>query len=606
MRRDVPLAALDIVACLVAYLAPLVFRFEGAVPDRFWRGFWTLAPIIIVTHLFTNYVFGLYGQMWRYASVQEARRVVLAGASGGFMVIASGAVIARGNRPLPLSVIALGALFSIIAFGAIRFQSRLFSVRRRAVMSENKRVLIVGAGEAGAMLLKDIQRNPSLGLEPVGLIDDDPAKVGRALLGIPVLGNRAAIPSVVVNRKADQVLLAIPSATSDVVRDISALSEEADVPLRVLPTVRESVGGRVHARDVRDLRIEDLLGRQQVESDLGAVRAILEGRRVLITGAGGSIGAEIVRQVISFDPAEVVLLDHDETHLHDLIADLGPSEKLHTALADVRDFDRVLSVFALHRPEVVFHAAAHKHVPMLELHPEEAVRTNVAGTGSVVDAAVATGVGRFVLISTDKAIRPVSVMGASKRIAEELVRTVQGRRVVFCAVRFGNVLGSRGSVIPTFLKQIARGGPVTVTDSSMTRYFMSVDEAVQLVLQAAALAQGGEVFTLDMGEPVNILDLARKVVRLSGHVPGKDVEISIIGPRPGEKLTEDIMDECEAVLPSGHPKIVVSRPPLPDPAALRQALRELEELIAHGDASRLSDRLKSLAYGALRTVEAGA
>ena len=601
-----PLAALDIVACMVAYLTPLVFRFEGAVPDRFWRGFWTLAPFIIVLHLFSNYIFGLYGQMWRYASVQEARRVVLAGAGGGFMVTAAGAVIARGSRPLPLSVIAFGAVFSIIAFGAIRFQSRLFSVRRRSAISENKRVLIVGAGEAGAMLIKDIQRNPSLGLEPVGLIDDNPAKVGRALLGVPVLGNRAAIPSVVLSRNADQVLLAIPSATGDVVRDISALSEEADVPLRVLPTVRETVGGRVHARDIRDLRIEDLLGRQQVESDLGAVRAILEGRRVLITGAGGSIGAEIARQVISFDPAEVVLLDHDETHLHDLVADLGPSDKLHTALADVRDFDRVLSVFALHRPEVVFHAAAHKHVPMLELHPEEAVRTNVAGTGSVVDAAVATGVGRFVLISTDKAIRPVSVMGASKRIAEELVRTVQGRRVVFCAVRFGNVLGSRGSVIPTFLKQIARGGPVTVTDSSMTRYFMSVDEAVQLVLQAAALAQGGEVFTLDMGEPVNILDLARKVVRLSGHVPGKDVEISIIGPRPGEKLTEDIMDECEAVLPSGHPKIVVSRPPLPDPATLRQALRELEELIAHGDASRLSDRLKALADGALRTVQAGA
>jgi FlaA1/EpsC-like NDP-sugar epimerase len=544
--------------------------------------------------------------MWRYASVQEARRVVLAGGSAGFMVIAAGAVIARGNRPLPLSVIALGAVFSIMAFGAIRFQSRLFSVRRRSAMTEHKRVLIVGAGDAGSMLLKDIQRNPSMGLEPVGLIDDDVTKIGRALNGVPVLGGRVLIPALVPKLKADQVLLAIPSATSDVVRDIAALSEEADVPLRVLPTVRETVGGRVAARDIRDLRIEDLLGRQQVESDLGAVRAILEGRRVLITGAGGSIGSEIVRQVLGFDPAEVVLLDHDETHLHDLVSEIGASEKLHTALADVRDFDRILSVFARHRPEVVFHAAAHKHVPMLELHPEEAVRTNVAGTGSVVDAAVATGVGRFVLISTDKAIRPVSVMGASKRIAEELVRTVQGRRVVFCAVRFGNVLGSRGSVIPTFLRQIARGGPVTVTDSSMTRYFMSVDESVQLVLQAAALAEGGEVFTLDMGEPVNILDLARKVVRLSGHVPGKDVEITIIGPRPGEKLTEDIMDECEAVLPSGHPKIVVSRPPLPHPATLRQALRELEDLIAHGDADRLAERLKALADGALRTVDAGA
>ena len=594
------------VACLASYLIPLVFRFEGAVPARFWRGFWTLVPVILVLHVSANYLFGLYGQMWRYASVQEARRVVLAGASGGGLVIAAGAVIARGNRPLPLSVIAFGALFSIMAFGAIRFQSRLFSARRRTAMAAPKRVLIVGAGDAGAMLLKDILRNPSLGLEPVALIDDDVTKVGRELHGVPVVGTRAVIPALVPKLDADQVLLAIPSATSDVVRDIAALAEEADVPLRILPTVRETVGGRVAARDIRDLRIEDLLGRQQVASDLGAVRAILEGRRVLITGAGGSIGAEIARQVVMFDPAEVVLMDHDETHLHDLIGELGTSEKLHTALADVRDFDRMLSLFARHRPEVVFHAAAHKHVPMLEMHPEEAVRTNVVGTGSVVDAAVATGVGRFVLVSTDKAIRPVSVMGASKRIAEEIVRTVQGRRVVFCAVRFGNVLGSRGSVIPTFLRQIERGGPVTVTDPSMTRYFMSVDESVQLVLQAAALAEGGEVFTLDMGDPVNILELARKVVRLSGHVPGKDIEIKTIGVRPGEKLNEDISDECEAVLPSGHPKIVVSRPPLPDPATLRQALRELEELILHGDVERLAERLTALAGGALRTVEAGA
>ncbi|MGH2727373.1 MAG: polysaccharide biosynthesis protein [Actinomycetota bacterium] len=606
MRRDVPLTLLDVVCCLGAYLTPLVFRFEGAVPDRFWRGFWTLAPIIAVIHVTSNYVFGLYGQMWRYASVQEARRVVFAGASGGFMVVAAGAILGRGGRSLPLSVIGLGAVFSIMAFGAIRFQSRLFSVRRRSAMSEHKRVLLIGAGDAGAMLLRDILRNPSTGLEPVGLIDDDVTKVGRSLHGVPVLGTRSAIPGLVDKLRVDQVLLAIPSATSELVRDIAALSEESDVPLRVLPTVSETVGGRVSSRDLRELRIEDLLGRQQVESDFGAVRAIIEGRRVLITGAGGSIGSEIARQVMRFGPDEVVLLDHDETHLHDLVAEMGASEKLVTALADVRDFDRILSIFARHRPEIVFHAAAHKHVPMLENHPEEAVRTNVVGTGSVVDAAVATGVGRFVLISTDKAIRPVSVMGASKRIAEELVRTVQGRRVVFCAVRFGNVLGSRGSVIPTFLRQIARGGPVTVTDSSMTRYFMSVDEAVQLVLQAAALAEGGEVFTLDMGEPVNILDLARKVVRLSGHVPGKDIEITIIGPRPGEKLSEDIMDECEAVLPSGHPKIVVSRPPLPDPGTLRQSLRELEELIAHGDAARLSERLKAVADGALRTVEAGA
>jgi FlaA1/EpsC-like NDP-sugar epimerase len=603
-RRDVPLAMLDLVGCLGAYLIPLIVRFDGRVPHSYWRSFWQVAPLVVLIHLVWNLFFGLYGQMWRYASVQEARRVVLSGFGGGLTVLGVGALLSNGTRPIPLSVIALGSTLSLMAFGAVRFQSRLFAVRRQSAAADRKRVLLVGAGEAGAMLLKDLQRNPSLGLDPVGAIDDDIRKVGRSLHGVAVLGTRAAIPSQVGRLKVDQVLLAIPSATSEVVRDIAALCEEADVPLKVLPTVRETMKGTVAAADVRELRIEDLLGRQQVATDLAAVASILRDRRVLITGAGGSIGAEIARQVAGFAPASLVLLDHDETHLHDLVADLGNVPGLTTALADVREFDRLLSVFLRHRPEVVFHAAAHKHVPLLEIHPEEAVRTNVAGTACVVDAAVATGVGRFVLISTDKAIEPISVMGASKRIAEEIVRTVNGNRTVFCAVRFGNVLGSRGSVIPTFLRQIARGGPVTVTDPSMTRYFMSVQEAVELVLQASALASGGEVFTLDMGEPVNIMDLARKVVRLSGHVPGKDIEIVIVGPRPGEKLVEEIIDLTEEVLPSGHPQIVVSRPPLPDPATLRQALRELEVLAASGDMSRLSDRVKALAAGKLGAVTA--
>lgn len=599
------MAGLDLLVCLAVYLAPLVIRFDGRVPHRYWVNYWGFTPIIVTIHLLTNQVFGLYGQMWRYASVQEARRVVLAGGTAGVMVVAAGAVYARGNRPLPLSVVGLGVVLAMVGFGAIRFQSRLFAFRRTTAMAEHKRVLLVGAGDAGEMLLKDMLRNPSLGLDPVGIIDDNPAKVGRALHGVKVIGPRSSLPRLVSRLKVDQVLLAIPSAVSEVVRDIAALCEEADVPLRVLPTVRETLGGRVQVRDIRDLRIEDLLGRIQVDTDLEAVRALVEGRRVLVTGAGGSIGSEIVRQIASLGPESLVLLDHDETHLHELVADLDHVKGLEVALADVRDFDRILAVFARYRPDLVFHAAAHKHVPILELHPEEAIRTNVMGTASVVDAAVATGVQRFVLISTDKAIRPVSVMGASKRIAEELVRTVQGRRVVFCAVRFGNVLGSRGSVIPTFLKQIGHGGPVTVTDPSMTRYFMSVGESVQLVLQAAAMAQGGEVFTLDMGEPVNILDLARRVIRLSGHVPGRDIEIVITGPRPGEKLVEDVVDHVEESVPSGHPQIVVSRPPLPDPATLRGALRELETFGMQSDLRVLSDRLKQLAGGILHPVEAG-
>jgi FlaA1/EpsC-like NDP-sugar epimerase len=400
------------------------------------------------------------------------------------------------------------------------------------------------------------------------------------------------------------VLLAIPSAHAEVIREVAELCQSAQVTLKVVPSVREIVGGRVTAGDIRDLRLEDLLGRKQIETDLEAVRSILHGRRVLVTGGGGSIGSEIARQVATFGPSALCLVDHDETHLHDALADLDPACGAEAVLADIRNQDRVLAVFMRFRPEVVFHAAAHKHVPLLETHPEEALHTNVMGTANVADAAVATGVSRFVLISTDKAIRPASVMGASKWFSEQIVRSLQGGGCTFCAVRFGNVLGSRGSVVPTFLRQIARGGPVTVTDPSMSRYFMTVQEAVQLVLQAAALSLGGEVFTLDMGEPKGILDLAEKVILLSGRVPQQDVKIAIVGQRPGEKLAEDVIESAEEQIPSEHPSIIISRPPVPDPAVLRQALWEQEALAREGLAEELALRMKSVTTGPLQVVAA--
>jgi FlaA1/EpsC-like NDP-sugar epimerase len=388
------------------------------------------------------------------------------------------------------------------------------------------------------------------------------------------------------------------------VRHVAALCEEANVTLRVLPSVREVVGGRVTARDIRDLRIEDLLGRQQVETDLDSMAAILRGKRVLVLGAGGSIGSEIAKQVAGFGPSSLVLLDHDETHLHDVEASLDAREAVQAALVDVRDQDGLLSAFMQYRPQVVFHAAAHKHVPILESHPEAALRTNVIGTANAADAALAAGVERFVLISTDKAVRPTTVMGASKWLAEQIVRSYSDGSV-FCAVRFGNVLGSRGSVIPTFFGQIARGGPVTVTDPAMARYFMSVQEAVQLVLQAAALSTGGEVFTLDMGQPVNIMSLAEKIIRLTGRVPGKDVPIVLVGVRPGEKLVEDVVDPEEDPLPSPHPSLIVSRPARPDRASLRRAIRDLEILAAQGNREELADRMRELAAQPLQPVAPG-
>jgi FlaA1/EpsC-like NDP-sugar epimerase len=627
LRRDAPLAAGDLGIACFAYLLTLVLRFDGSVPTRYWSSYWRFLPVALTIHLLTHHLCGLYEPMWRYASVHEARRIVLAGSVGGAGVVAASLVVgwsAGGVRALPLSVTAFGAVLTLLGSGAIRFQSRLFASGQRPEGSARRWVLIVGAGSAGSMLLKDLLRNPSLRLRPVGLVDDDRRKLGRRLHGVPVLGPRTAIPRLVDQTRADLILLAIPTATSELVREVAALCEQAHVTLKVLPNVHEIVGGKVSARDLRDVRIEDLLGRKQVETDLEAVTAMVRGRRVLVTGAGGSIGSEIARQVATIGPAELVLLDHDETHLHDVVMsldelrasrlaadgmiDLAAAEmKLETVLADIRDRERVFGVFMRCRPEIVFHAAAHKHVPVLEVHPEEALATNVIGTANLADAAVTTGVGHFVLISTDKAINPASVMGASKWLAEQVVRSLQGGDSVLCAVRFGNVVGSRGSVIPTFFRQIARGGPVTVTDPNMTRYFMSVEEAVQLVLQAAALSTGGEVFTLDMGEPVRILDLAERLIRLSGRTPRRDVPIEIVGTRPGEKLVEDIVAPEEEQLPSGHPAIVVSRPPVPNRAAVHRALAGLERLSSEAPPSELAERMKALAAaGFLRPAPAQA
>ena len=604
LRRNFSLVLLDLALVFPAYLVPLVLRFDGAVPDKFWRMFWMFVPVAALVHLLMNHVFGLYGQMWRYASVLEARRVLVSGISAGALVFVAGSIWA-GERPVPLSVAVLGPILSLLFFGAVRFQSRLFGFHRRNVSSTRNRVLLMGAGDAGAMILKDIQTAPSLGLDPVGIVDDDPRKRGYSMNGVRVLGSRADIPPLVERLGVEQLLFAIPSASSEIVREVAALCEEANVTMRVVPSVREIYGGKITARDIRDLQIEDLLGRQQVETDLESVRAILQGRRVLVTGAGGSIGSEIARQVAELEPAALILLDHDETHLHDVQMQLHDTPGLELVLADIRERERILQLFTAYRPEVVFHAAAHKHVPVLEVHPEEALMTNVMGTMNVADAALAARVRRFVMISTDKAVRPVSVMGASKWFAEQVVRGTRESGCVFCAVRFGNVLGSRGSVIPTFLRQISEGGPVTVTDPSMARYFMSIQEAVQLVLQAAALSRGNEVLTLEMGEPMNILDLARRLIRLSGRVPDVDIKIEIVGTRPGEKVVEDLVDPLEEPLPSAHPGIAVSRPPVPDRPALRRALWELEGLALKGDSEALAARLKGLVGESLHLVRTG-
>jgi FlaA1/EpsC-like NDP-sugar epimerase len=585
VKASVPLLPLDVLLAAAAYSLVLVLRFNGKVPARSWDAFRVFLPVAIVVHIAANWFAGLYGQVWRYASIAEARRVLAAGFGSGVVLFV---VSFTMSRPMPRSVIILGALVVTYFLGGLRFQSRLFAFNRTMARSDpGLRIAIVGAGKAAASIVREMLDHPHAGLRPVLVVDDDRRKHGKALLGVPVVGGTDGLAAAVKRFDAQQVVLAVTDADRALVERVAAESEAAGVPLKVLPGVREVVRGEPTVKDVRDLRIEDLLGRKQVVTDLEAVRALLSGRTVLITGAG-SIGSEIARQVSQLEPGRLVLLDHDETHLHDAAAGLdAPTVQV---LADIRDRSVMFDVFTRYRPDVVFHAAAHKHVPLLEDHPCEAVTTNIVGTRNVVDAALAVEVERFVFISTDKSVRPSSVMGASKWTGEQIVLASAPPDARFCSVRFGNVLGSRGSVIPTFARQIAAGGPVTVTHPGMTRFFMSVQEAVQLVLQASVFVDGGEVFMLEMGEAVNIRDLAERMIRLSGHAVGSEIAIRISGPRRGEKLVEELRAPSERAEPTAHSSIL-RLVPVPLPAeVLDEGIRALAELAncrRDEDASRL-------------------
>ena len=549
MSSDLQLALLDVVMVVVAYTALLLFRFEFAVPTEYWERFRFFLPVAIAVHLIANRVWGAYGHMWQHASVEEARNLVLAGATAEVVLVIG---FSFSSDSMPISVRAVGPLLATALMGAFRFQTRLFAIRRSSSRG-GLRVVVIGAGRAGGQLVREMQHNDQLGLIPVAVIDDDRRWWGKTLNGVPVDGGLDDLERVVRDQEAHQVMLAIPSGGPEVARRVAEAAAAAGVPVKVLPSMEELIGGQPRLRDARDLSIDDLLSRDQVDIDTQEVAKLLRGRRVLVTGGGGWIGSEIARQVSTFDPAAIVLVDHDETHLFEAAQTVPMAEQ---TLADIRDAAAIDALFDRVRPDVVFHAAAHKHVPILESFAVEAATTNVVGTQNVVDAAVHHGTERLVLISTDKAAEPTNVMGATKWLAEQIVldRTPPGRR--YCAVRFGNVLGSRGSVIPTFQRQIAAGGPVTVTDKEMTRFFMSTREAVMLVLQAAAISQDREVLMLEMGEPVNIYDLAERMITLCGYEVGTDIEIQVTGMRPGERLTEQLRGRGERVEATSLPSVV--------------------------------------------------
>ncbi|MBI3340497.1 MAG: polysaccharide biosynthesis protein [Chloroflexi bacterium] len=523
-----------------------------------------MSGVALVVKTSTYYFFGLYRRLWVYASTHELRLITVAVTtasvltSGVMLILISAGLVLPG---MPRSALGIDWLISLVLIGGSRFALRILAEQSAASRGTKggRRALIIGAGDAGALVVRELQKSSQLNLIPIGFLDDDRAKQKHEIYGVPVIGFVHDIADILDNRRIDEVIFAIPSAPGRIVRLVNDACRIKGISSRTMPGLYELIGGRVSVNRLREVDITDLLRREPVTIDDKLVGSSLSGKRVLVTGAGGSIGSEICRQAARWNPSELVLLGHGENSIFEILLEVQgnyPSLSIHPLIADVRDSARIQSIFDAYRPEVVFHAAAHKHVPLMEINIEEAITNNVLGTRNVTQAAVKSNVQRLVLISTDKAVRPVSVMGATKRLAEMIVLDAAQRgEHSFTVVRFGNVLGSRGSVVPLFKQQIARGGPVTVTHPDMMRYFMTIPEAVHLVMQASAMGRGGEVFLLNMGQQVKILDLAEDLIRLSGLEPGRDIEITFTGIRPGEKLSEDLWEDGMRSQPTEHSEI---------------------------------------------------
>jgi len=463
---------------------------------------------------------------------------------------------------------------------------------------EEKRVMVIGAGDAGAMVIREFKNHNQLNSKPVAIIDDDVKKEGQRINGVPILGQRWDITSIAKKMKIDEVIIAMPSASRADIKEIVDECKKTKSKLKILPGMFELIDGKVSIKEIRDVQIEDLLGRDQIKLNNKEISGYLRDKRVLVTGGGGSIGSELCRQIAKFAPSELVILDIYENNAYDLQNELTrryPDLNLRGVIASVRDKDRIDGIMEAIRPDVVFHAAAHKHVPLMEDNPQEAVKNNVLGTLNVAQSADKYGVKRFVMISTDKAVNPTNIMGATKRIGEMIIQSIDKvSKTEFVAVRFGNVLGSNGSVIPLFKKQISEGGPVTLTHPDIIRYFMTIPEAAQLVIQAGAIAKGGEIFVLDMGEPVKIIDLARDLIRLSGFEPDVDISIEITGLRPGEKLFEELLLDEEGIESTDYQKIFIGKPIFTDYKLLIKSMERLSGIVKDNNSEALIEYLQQL------------
>ena len=593
LRRPLVLA-LHLLLLPLGYYAAFALRFDFDVPADYMGLFWRTLPYLVALRLACFAVFGLFRGWWRHVGMRDLVDLVCATTLSSVLLVMAlfmAGGLYDGGLLLPRSVLVLDWITALVLFGGIRFLVRALREERLVPWKQRRgrRALIIGAGTGAERLLREVLRDGGGSIFPVAMVDDDPEKKGMRLHGVPVLGTTADLKPLVAKCNVDLLVIAIPSASRAEMRGIVEGCLRTGVEFKIVPSLRELMEGRARLGELRNVQIEDLLGREAIELDMDPARDDLYGRTVLVTGGAGSIGSELARQVARMGPRRLILLDQAESPLYFTHLELRashPELEITPIVADVTDHARVESVFARHRPDFVFHAAAYKHVPLMEDNAVEAVRNNVLGTLCVAQAAARYGAGKFVLISTDKAVHPSSVMGATKRVAEQIVLrwpALLESETDFRAVRFGNVLGSDGSVIPVFKRQMAAGQPITVTHPDVTRYFMTIPEAVQLVLQASALPEaGGRICMLEMGDPVRIVELAENLIRLSGLEPYTDVPIVFTGLRPGEKLHEELMSEREATVPTQVEKIRIVQTAEPEPHALTSGLDQLAAAAAVG------------------------
>lgn len=562
---------LDIILVTISLYFSLILRFDFTIPVEYITFFKvSIIPVILIT-LLCNKVFNLYDFIWKYASIDELISIIYSVSISNIIFIlysylVSYRLLRNVHYRFPFTVHIIFWLLCVIALGGTRFVYRIIAGRDESTVAsvENKKVLIVGAGDAGAMLIKEVKKHKSLNYDIVGLIDDDVLKTGQVINGIKVLGTRKDIIKICEKKEIEEIFIAVPSIPFQERKEIYNICKKTNCKLKTLPGIYEIISGDVNISQLRDVEINDLLGRNPIKLNNDNINQYIKDKVVLVTGGGGSIGSELCRQIVRFSPKKLIILDIYENNAYDLQMELKykyPELDLEVVIASIRDFERLKEIFGKYKPYVVFHAAAHKHVPLMENNPAEAIKNNIIGTYNVVKCSHLYKVRRFVQISTDKAVNPTNIMGATKRFCEKIIQAFDREsETEYVAVRFGNVLGSNGSVIPLFKKQIKQGGPVTVTHPDINRFFMTIPEAAQLVIQAGAMAKGGEIFVLDMGEPVKIVDLARDLIRLSGLKPDQDIKIEFTGLRPGEKLYEELLMDEVALTSTEHEKIFVEKP----------------------------------------------